>query len=126
MKFDSEWVTLGRHRVRLKCTRGFPTERTRRVAELVTIAIDNNLSARARLVEVTAQGDAYVISIGTTFEKDREAAPHLEVALATMFGLALEQVTIDVVVVSQTEVDTHFGVYERMLAEKLGAVPPIQ
>ena len=54
MEFDSEWVTLGRHRVRLKCTRGFPTERTRRVAELVTIAIDNNLSARARLVEVTA------------------------------------------------------------------------
>lgn len=126
MEFDSEWVTLGRHRVRLKCTRGFPTERTRRLAELVTIAIDNNLSARARLVDVTAQGDAYVIGIGTTFEKDREAAPHLEVALVTMFGLALEQVTIDVVVVSQTEVDTHFGVYERMLAEKLGAVPPIQ
>ena len=66
MEFDSEWVTLGRHRVRLKCTRGFPTERTRRVAELVTVAIDNNLSARARLVDVTAQGDAYVISIGTT------------------------------------------------------------
>ncbi|WP_416047042.1 hypothetical protein [Cupriavidus basilensis] len=126
MEFDSEWVTLGRHRVRLKCTRSFSTERTRRLAELVTIAIDNNLSARARLVEVAAQGDAYVISIGTTFEKDREAAPHLEVALVTMFGLALEQVTIDVVVVSQTEVDTHFGVYERMLAEKLGAVPPIQ
>ena len=126
MEFDSEWVTLGRHRVRLKCTRGFPTERTRRVAELVTIAIENNLSAGARLVDVTAQGDAYVISIGTTFEKDREAAPHLEVALAMMFGLAPEQVTIDVAVVSQTEVDMHSGVYERMLAEKLGAVPPIQ
>jgi hypothetical protein len=126
MEFDSEWLTLGRHRVRLKCTRGFPTERTRRVAELVTIAIENNLSAGARLVDVTAQGDAYVISIGTTFEKDREAAPHLEVALAMMFGLAPEQVTIDVAVVSQTEVDMHSGVYERMLAEKLGAVPPIQ
>ena len=47
-------------------------------------------------------------------------------ALATIFGLKAEQVTIDVVVVSQTEVDTHFGVYERMLAEKLGTVPPIQ
>ncbi|KAF7961989.1 hypothetical protein AWV79_32335 [Cupriavidus sp. UYMMa02A] len=126
MEFDSEWVTLGRHRVLLKCTRGFPTERTRRVAELVTVAIDNNLSARARLVEITAQGDAYVISIGTTFEKDRVAAPHLEVALATMFGLSPEQVTIDVVVVSQAEVDVHFGVYERMLAEKLGTVPPLQ
>jgi hypothetical protein len=126
MEFNSEWLTLGRHRVRLHCTRGFPTERTRRAAELVTIAIENNLSARARLVDVTAQGDAYVISIGTTFERDREAAPHLEVALATMFGLAPEQVTIDVVVVSQTEVDMHFGVYERMLAEKLGVVPSIQ
>ncbi|SOY77676.1 hypothetical protein [Cupriavidus taiwanensis] len=126
MEFDSEWVTLGRHRVRLKCTRGFPTERTRRMAELATFAIDNNLSARARLVDVTAQGDAYVLSIGTTFEKDRVAAPHLEMALATMFGLAPAQVTIDVVIVGQTEVDTHFGVYERMLAEKLGTVPPIQ
>ncbi|MFJ1260323.1 hypothetical protein [Cupriavidus sp. CuC1] len=53
MEFDSEWLTLGKHRVQLKCARG-------------------------------------------------------------------------VVVVSQTEVDMHFGVYERMLAEKLGAVPPIQ
>lgn len=43
-----------------------------------------------------------------------------------MFGLTPEQVTIDVVVVSQAEVDTHFGVYERMLAEKLGTVPAIQ
>jgi len=126
MEFDSEWVTLGRHRVRLKCTRGFPTERTRRVAELATVAIDNNLSARARLVDVTSQGDSYVISVGTTFEKDRAAAPLLEVALATMFGLPPEQVTIDVVVVSQAEVDVHIGVYERMLAEKLGTVPPIQ
>ncbi len=126
MEFNSEWMTLGRHRVRLKCTRGFPTERTRRVAELATVAIDNNLSARARLVDVTSQGDAYVISIGTTFEKDKVAAPQLEVALATLFGLAPEQVTIDVVVVSETEVDTHFGLYERMLAEKLGTVPPIQ
>lgn len=126
MEFNSDWVTLGRHRVRLNCTRGFPTERTRRVAEWVTVAIDNNLSARARLVDVTAQGDTYVVSIGTTFEKDRVAAPHLEVALATMFGLKPEQVTIDVVVVNQAEVDMHFGVYERMLAEKLGTVPPIQ
>ncbi|WP_026035337.1 hypothetical protein [Cupriavidus sp. BIS7] len=126
MEFNSEWVTLGRHRVRLLCTRGFPTERTRRVAELATLAIENNLSARARLVDVTEQGNAYVISIGTTFEKDKEAATHLELALATMFGLPPKQIEIDVVVVSQTEVDTHFGVYERMLAEKLGTVPPIQ
>lgn len=69
---------------------------------------------------------ANTISVGTTFAKDREAAPHLELALATMFGLAAGQVNMEIVVVSQTEVDMHFGVYERMLAEKLGIVPPIQ
>ncbi|KWR87905.1 hypothetical protein D9M68_343110 [compost metagenome] len=127
MEFDSEWLTLGTHRVRLRCARGFPTERTRSVAELARIAIENNLSAGARLVEVTGQGEkAYTISVGTTFEKDREAAPHLELALATIFGLRVEQVNMEVVVVSQAEVDRHFGVYERMLAEKLGVVPPIQ
>ncbi|KJK08104.1 hypothetical protein UB46_42565 [Burkholderiaceae bacterium 16] len=128
MEFDSEWLTLGKHRVRLRCARGFPTDRTRSMAELAKIAtIENNLSARARLVEVTAEGGkTYTISVGTTFAKDREAAPHLELALATMFGLAPDQVNVEVEVVSQTEVDTHFGMYERMLAEKLGIVPPIQ
>ncbi|MFJ1257676.1 hypothetical protein [Cupriavidus sp. CuC1] len=127
MEFDSEWLTLGKHRVRLRCARGFPTDRTRSMAELAKIAIENNLSARARLVEVTAEGEkTYTISVGTTFAKDREAAPHLELALATMFGLAPDQVNVEVEVVSQTEVDTHFGMYERMLAEKLGIVPPIQ
>lgn len=43
-----------------------------------------------------------------------------------MFGLAADQVNMEVVVVSQTDVDRHFGVYERMLAEKLGILPPIQ
>ncbi|WP_454743625.1 hypothetical protein [Cupriavidus necator] len=127
MEFDSEWLTLGKHRVRLRCARGFPTERTRSVAELARIAIENNLSAGARLVEVTGEGEkAYTISVGTTFAKDRETALHLEVALATIFGLAAGQVNLEVVVVSQTEVDKHFGVYERMLAEKLGILPPIQ
>jgi hypothetical protein len=40
-------------------------------------------------------------------------------------GLLPEQVNIFVQVVTQEEVDLHFGVYERMLAEKLGAVPPM-
>lgn len=127
MEFDSDWVTLGTHRVRLRCVRGFPTEKTRSVAALAKIAIENNLSAAARLVEVLADREkAYTISVGTTFPKDKDAAPHLEVALATMFGLKSNQVTFEVVVVSQEEVDLHFGVYERMLAEKLGVVPPVQ
>jgi hypothetical protein len=37
-----------------------------------------------------------------------------------------EQVNMFVQPVTQEEVDLHFGVYERMLAEKLGVVPPIQ
>ncbi|AGH86818.1 hypothetical protein L665_01588 [Ralstonia solanacearum SD54] len=52
--------------------------------------------------------------------------PHLELALATIFGLAPSQLNMEVVVVSQAEVDMHAGVYERMLAEKLHIVPPIQ
>ena len=127
MEFDSDWLTLGKHRVRLRCARAFPTERTRSVAELARIAIENNLSAGARLVEVAGQGEkSYTITVGTTFAKDKEVAPHLELALATMFGLSADQLNMEVVVVSQTEVDMHFGVYERMLAEKLGIVPPIQ
>ncbi|SOZ50647.1 conserved hypothetical protein [Cupriavidus taiwanensis] len=127
MEFDSDWMTLGKHRVRLRCVRGFPTEKARSIAEVAKIAIENNLSAAARLVEVTADGEkAYTISVGTTFPKDRAAATQLELALATMFGLKPEQVNFEVVVVSQAEVDLHFGVYERMLAEKLGIVPPIQ
>ena len=41
-------------------------------------------------------------------------------------SLLPEQVNLFVHAVTQDEVDLHFGVYERMLAEKLGAVPPIQ
>ena len=127
MEFDSEWVTLGNHRVRLRGVRGFPTEKMRCMAEVAKIAVESNLSAAARLLDITSEGGkAYTISIGTTFAKDRDAAPHLEVAVATVFGIKPEQVTFDVTVVSQTEVDLHFGVYERMLAEKLGIVPPIQ
>lgn len=128
VEFDSDWLTLGKHRVRLRCTRGFPSERTRSVAELAKIAVENNLSAAARLVEVVAgRGEkSYTITIGTTFAKDKEVAPHLELALATIFGLAPSQLNMEVVVVSQAEVDMHAGVYERMLAEKLHIVPPIQ
>ncbi|MEM5454656.1 hypothetical protein VSR69_07320 [Paraburkholderia phytofirmans] len=127
MEFDSDWLTLGRHRVRLRSTRGFPTELMRSVAEVVRLAIDNNMSARARLVEIVFQQDhAYEIAVGTTLAEDSVCAPQLEAALALVLGLLPEQVNIIVTTVSQEEVDLHFGVYERMLAEKLGVVPPIQ
>ena len=127
MEFDSDWLTLGRHRVRLRSTNGFPTEVMRALAETARLAIDNNMSARARLVEIVFQQDkTYDIGVGTTLVEDKVCAPQLEVAIAVVFGLHLDQVNVTVNTVSQEEVDLHFGVYERMLAEKLGVVQPIQ
>lgn len=127
MEFDSDWITLGRHRVRLRSTRGFPTETMRTVVEVVRLAIDSNMSARARLVEVVfRQEQTYEIAVGSTLVEDRACAPQLEAAIAVVLGLLPEQVNIAVTVVGQEQVDLHFGVYERMLAEKLGVVPPIQ
>jgi len=127
MEFDSDWLTLGRHRVRLRSTKGFPTELMRSVTEVVRLAIDNNMSARARLVEIVFQQEqTFDIAVGTTLMEDSVCAPHLEAAIAVVLGLPPEQVNIIVTTVSQEEVDLHLGVYERMLAEKLGVVPPIQ
>lgn len=47
MEFDTDWLTLGRHRIRLRSTKGFPTETMRTFVEIVRLAIDNNMSARA-------------------------------------------------------------------------------
>ncbi|VVE55609.1 hypothetical protein [Pandoraea sputorum] len=127
MEFEYDWLTLGQHRIRLRSTKGFPTETMRTAVEVVRLAIDSNMSARARLVEVVLrQESAYKIAVGTTFAEDRLCAPQLEAAIATVLGLQLAQINIVVTVVTQEEVDLHFGVYERMLAEKLGVVPPIQ
>jgi hypothetical protein len=126
MEFEYDWLTLGRHRLRLRSTKGFPTEAMRTAAEIIRLAVDSNMSARARLVEVTFREEsAYDIAVGTTFADDRLCAPQLEAAIATVLGLQPTQINIFVTVVTQEEVDLHFGVYERMLAEKLGVVPPI-
>ncbi len=128
MDFDAEWLTSGKHRVRLRSTRGFPTETLRTVADVARLAIENNMSARARLVEVVFrdQEKAYDIFVGTTVAEDRLCAGHLEVALATVLGLVPEQLTLMVNIVGQAEVDLCFSVYERLLAQKLGSTPPIQ
>ena len=128
MDFDAEWATLGKHRVRLRSTRGFPTETLRTVADVARLAIENNMSARARLVEVAFpdQDKAYDIFVGTTVAEDPLCAAQLEVALATVLGLLPEQLTLTVNTVAQAEVDLNFGVYERLLAQKLGSMPPIQ
>ncbi|WP_137927059.1 hypothetical protein [Cupriavidus sp. 2SB] len=127
MEFDTDWITLGPHRIRLRCVRGFPTEKMRSIAELARIGVEHNMSAAARVLEVVAdRSNSYSINIGTTFPKDKDVVPHLELALATIFGLKMDQISIEMTVVSQAEVDLHFGVYERMLAEKIGIVPLIQ
>jgi hypothetical protein len=127
MEFNSEWVTLGKHRTLLKCMRAFPTERLRAVADVARIAIESNLSAGARLVQVVLlDSQQYEIGIGTTFPKDHTAALQLEPALAAVFGVPVDHVQMRVTLVRESEVDLHFGVYERMLAEKIGAVSPLQ
>ncbi|ADG19595.1 hypothetical protein QF000_001005 [Paraburkholderia atlantica] len=127
MEFDTDWLTLGPHRVRLRSTKGFPTEAMRKAVEVVRIAVDSNMSARARLVEVVCrQEKIYEVTIGTTVAKDKACAPQLETFIAGVLGLPSDHINLIVTTVEQSEVDLHFGVYERMLAEKLGTAPPIQ
>jgi hypothetical protein len=127
VEFDTDWITLGRHRIKLRSTKGFPNEIAHRLAEVTRLAVDHNMSARARIVEIVfRQERAYDIRVGTTVVEDRVCAPHLEAAIATVMGLAPEQVNLFVETVTHEQVDLHFGIYERMLAEKLGAVPPLQ
>jgi hypothetical protein len=127
MEFDTDWRTLGSHRIKLRSTKGFPTEILHQVAEVARLAVDHNMSARARIVEIVLrQEKVYDITVGTTMAEDRVCAPQLEAAIATVMGLMPEQVNLFVQTVTQEQVDLHFGVYERMLAEKLGTVPPIQ
>nr|WP_143752120.1 hypothetical protein [Burkholderia sp. SRS-W-2-2016] len=85
------------------------------------------MSARARIVDIVfRQERAYDITVGTTLAEDRLCAPQLENAIATVMGLLLDQVSVDMQVVTQEEVDLNFGAYERALAEKLGVIPPLQ
>jgi len=127
MEFEYDWLTLGRHRIRLRSPKGFPTETMRTAVQVIRLAIDNNMSARARIVEVVARKEAtYEVSVGSTFADDRLCALQLEAAIATVLGLQPAHINILVTLVTQEEVDLHFGAYERMLAEKLGVVPPLQ
>jgi alanyl-tRNA synthetase len=52
VEFDTDWRTLGKHRIKLRSTKGFPTELMQQIAELTRLAVDNNMSARARIVEI--------------------------------------------------------------------------
>ena len=99
----------------------------RKAVGVIRIAVDNNMSARARLVEVVCRHEKnYAVTIGTTVAKDKVCAPQLETCIAGMLGLPPDHINLIVTTVDQSEVDLHFGVYERMLTEKLGVAPPIQ
>ena len=64
MEFDTDWRTLGKHRIKLRSTKGFPTELMLQVAEVTRLAVDNNMSARARIVEIVYRHDkAYDITV---------------------------------------------------------------
>jgi hypothetical protein len=52
MEFDTDWTTLGKHRIKLRSTKGFPTELMHQVAGAPRLAVDNNMSARARNAEI--------------------------------------------------------------------------
>ena len=102
MDFDSDWLTLGRHRVHLRSPRGFPTESMRTAADVMRLAIENNMSARARLVDVAVREEkSYDLSVGTTFADDRLFVPQLESAIAVVLGLLPGQVRIFMTVVTQ-------------------------
>ncbi|MBN4667682.1 hypothetical protein HUS70_01875 [Pandoraea nosoerga] len=126
MDFEWDWLTIGVHRLRLRAERGFPTEGMRKMANVIALAIENNMSARARIVEIVFSRDGSLrVDAGTTVDADVNVVPQICVALATVFALPPEAIQMNVTVVTQSEVDLHFGVYERMLAEKVGAVPPL-
>ena len=127
MAFDTDWRMLGKYRIRLRSVKGFPTEVMHQLADVTRLAVDNNMSARARVVDIVLREEkSYDIIVRSTLPEDRICAPQLEAAIATVMGLPSEKVNIFVQTVSQEEVDLDFGVYERMLAEKFGAAPPIQ
>ncbi|MDR5776444.1 MULTISPECIES: hypothetical protein [unclassified Caballeronia] len=128
MSFNTEWVTLGKHRTRLSATHGFPTETLRTLAEISKIGIEHTMSARARLVEVLLRDEdgVYIVSVATTVPQDKACVAPLELALTTLMGLPLDRITVTVAVLSEAEVELKYGVYERLIAQKLGAVAPIQ
>ena len=128
MSFDAEWVTCGSHRIKLRATRGFPTANLRALAEVSKLAIENNMSSRARLLEIVFRDEdgSFEISVATTVDKDRLSSAAIEIALSTIFGLPAEKITVDVHALTDQEVELRFGVYERLLAQKVGIVPPIQ
>ena len=56
MEFDSDWLTLGRHRVRLRSTKGYPTELMHSVAQIVRLVDDPAWLAECRAIAAKVDG----------------------------------------------------------------------
>ena len=48
MEFDTDWTTLGKHRIKLRSTKGFPTELMHQVAEITRLAVDYERAGACR------------------------------------------------------------------------------
>ncbi|GJH13341.1 hypothetical protein CBA19CS11_30905 [Caballeronia novacaledonica] len=115
MKFDTGWREIGKHRIRLRSAKGFLTEVMHQLAEVTRTAVDNNMSARARVVDIVfGQEKTYHIAVGSTVAEDRICAPQREPALAAATDLVPDQINLIVRIKAQEEVEPHFAVYERM------------
>jgi hypothetical protein len=67
----------------------------RLAVDVMCVAIENNTSARGRLVDIAVgEEKSYGLSVGTTFADDRRCVPHLESAIAVVLGLVPGQVRI--------------------------------
>ena len=84
------------------------------------------MSARARLVEVVFRWESPAKSPLARRSQTTHYAHRSSKRQSRRCWACRPRRSAFVTVVMQAEVDLHFGVYERMLAEKLGVVPPIQ
>ena len=74
MKFDTDWRALGKHRIRLRSAKGFLTEVMHQLAEVTRTTVDNNMSARARVVDIVfRQEKTYHIAVGSTVRRTGSA-----------------------------------------------------
>ena len=70
MEFETEWLSIGKHRLRLRSTKGFPTEVMHQLASVVRLAVDSNMSARARIVEIVLRKEqSYTYPSGLRLRK---------------------------------------------------------
>jgi hypothetical protein len=67
----------------------------RTVVEIVRIAIDNNMSARARLIKVVCPDEKmYDVLVGSTMKEHKVCAPQLDAVIAAVPALLPDQINV--------------------------------